>query len=123
MHGDGLRGGKSHFAQAYEKGGEFKEMVDRLVDEFKDQRDHKGRDIDFALIRTKIGDAYHAMARKAKKPASKSSGKGKAKAPKPGTSKEANKSPAKKRQRGAAAYSDSDSEEEDSSQFSVEDSD
>ena len=118
----GKRGGKSHFHQAYDKGGEFKAMVDRLVDEFKDQRDHKGRDIDFALIRTKIGDAYHAMARKAKKPASKSSGKGKAKAPKPGTSKEANKSPAKKKQRGAAAFPDSDSEEEDSSQFSEEES-
>ena len=120
----GKRGGKSHFVQAYEKGGEFKAMVDRLVEEFKDQRDHRGRDIDFALIRTKIGDAYHAMQpRKGKKAASKSSGKGKAKTSKPGTSKEPNKSPAKKKQRGAAAYSDSDSEEEDSSQFSVEDSD
>ena len=105
---------KSHFYQAYDSSDrdrEFRRMVDRLAGEFDGQIDRNGREINFTYIRTKIGDAYHAMQRKAKK-------SGKAKGPQPGTSKSAKK-PAKKRRRGD---DDSDSEDEDSSEFSGEES-
>ena len=103
---------KSHFYQAYDSSDrdrEFRKMVDRLAGEFDGQIDRNGREINFTYIRTKIGDAYHAMQRKAKK-------SGKAKGPQPGTSKSAKK-PAPKRRRGV---DDSDSEEEESSEFSEE---
>ena len=105
---------RSHFYQAYDskdRDREFRRMVDRLAGEFDGQIDRNGREINFAYIRTKIGDAYHAMFRKGKK-------SGKAKGPQPGTSKSA-KNPAKKRRRGD---DDSDSEDEDSSEFSGEES-
>ena len=103
---------KSHFYQAYDSSDrdrEFRRMVDRLAGEFDGQTDRNGKEINFTYIRTKIGDAYHAMQRKAKK-------SGKAKGPQPGTSKSAKK-PAPKRRRGG---DDSDSEEEESSEFSEE---
>jgi hypothetical protein len=105
---------KSHFYQAYDSSDrdrEFRRMVDRLAGEFDGQTDRNGREINFTYIRTKIGDAYHAMQRKGKK-------LGKAKGPQPGTSKSAKK-PAKKRRRGD---DDSDSEDEDSSVSSEEES-